>query len=209
MTSSARQNKQAAVLVFGESVNDSQSIMHLLIGANASLTGRVRSLRRSVSLTREAKPDAVRDWVDELRRTIQAFEAANGPVAAIVVHRDADGHDPHGAVATDLARQLTGIGGQAVVPVQAIEAWWFLFPDAVEAVRPRAWKGKLPRQPRNVELIDQPKKALQQATKDRRAPENAESDSPTIAAYIGEKSLIPLCPCKSYSRMVTLARTIV
>ncbi|MGH3941112.1 MAG: hypothetical protein ACRDTG_21225 [Pseudonocardiaceae bacterium] len=111
-------------------------------------------------------------------------------------------------VAADLARQLTTIGGLPVVPVQALEAWWFLFPDAVEAVRPRAWKGKLPRQPRDVELIEAPKRALQQATKDRRTPEYTESDSPTIAAYIREKSLVPLSPCKSYDRMVTLATSI-
>lgn len=209
MTDSARPNKQGAVLVFGESVNDSQSITHLLIGANASLAGRVRSLRRPVSLTREAKPNAVRDWVDELRRTVQAFEANDGHVAAVVVHRDADGHDPDGVVAMDLARQLTTIGGHPVVPVQAIEAWWFLFPDAVEAVRPRAWRDKLPRERRDVERIHQPKKALQQATRVRRAPEYTESDSPTIAAYIRERSLTPLCPCKSYDRMVTLAASIV
>jgi len=209
MTSSSRHNKQGAVLVFGESVNDSQSIMHLLIGANASLAGRVRSLRRPVSLTRDAKPNAVRDWVNELRRTVQAFEAVDSRVAAVVVHLDADGHAPDGAVAADLAQQLTTLDGRPVVPVQAIEAWWFLFPEAVEAVRPRAWKDKLPRRLRDVELIDQPKKALQQATRGRRAPEYAESDSPIIAAYIREKSLIPLCPCKSYDRMVRLTRTIV
>lgn len=208
MTSSARQSKPGSVLVFGESVNDSQSIRDLLIAANAVLAGRIRPLRRPASLTREAKPDAVRDWVDELWRTVQAFEAINGRVAAVVVHRDADGHDPDGAVAANLARQLTTMGGQPVVPVQAIEAWWFLFPDAVEAVRPRAWKGKLPRQPRDVELIDQPKKALQRVTKDGRVPEYTESDSPTIAAYIRERSLIPLCPCKSYDRLVTLANSI-
>jgi len=83
-----------------------------------------------------------------------------------------------------------------------------LFPDAVEAVRPHAWKGKLPRQRRDVELIDQPKKVLQQATKGRHAPEYAAPDSPTIAAYIRQRSLIPLCPCKSYDRMVTLATSI-
>jgi hypothetical protein len=209
MTSSSRPNKQGAVLVFGESVNDSQSILHLLIAANASLAGRVRSLRRPVSLTREAKPDVIRDWVGELRRAVHAFEAVNGRVTAVVVHRDADGHDPGGAVAADLGPQLAALDGHPVVPVQAIEAWWFLFPDAVEAVRPRAWKDKLPRQPRNVELINRPKKALQQATQGRRAPEYTESDSPIIAAHIREKSLIPLCPCRSYDRMVTLARTIV
>ncbi len=147
--------------------------------------------------------------LDELRRTVHAFEANDGRIAAVVVHRDADVNDPDGAVAADLARQLAALDGHPVVPVQAIEAWWFLFPEAVEAVRPRAWKDSLPRQPRDVELINQPKKALQQATRGRRAPEYAESDSPIIAAYIREKSLIPLCPCKSYDRMVTLARTIV
>lgn len=209
MTNSRRPNQQRAVLVFAESVNDSQSIMHLLIGANASLARRIRSLRRPMSLTREAKPDAIRDWVDELRRTVDAFESNAGRVAAVVVHRDADGHDPDGAVDAGLARQLTTLSGYPVVPVQAIEAWWFLFPDAVEAVRPRAWKGKLSRQPRNVELIDQPKKVLQQATGGRRAPEYAESDSPVIAAYIREKSFIPISPCTSYDRMLTMARTIV
>jgi len=208
MMSSARQKKQGAVLVFGESVNDSQSILHLLIAANTSLDGRVRPLRRPVSLTRQAKPNAVRDWVDELRRTVQAFEANEGRVAAVIVHRDADGHDPDGTVAANLARQLTTIGAHPVVPVQAIEAWWFLFPDAVEAVRPHAWKGKLPRQRRDVELIDQPKKALQQATKDRHALEYAPPDSPAIAAYVRQKSLVPLCPCSSYDRMVTLATSI-
>ncbi|MGH4017097.1 MAG: hypothetical protein ACRDSL_24855 [Pseudonocardiaceae bacterium] len=58
-----------------------------------------------MSLTRQAKPNAVRDWVAELRRTVQAFEADDGRVAAVVVHRDAEGHDPDGAVAADLARQ--------------------------------------------------------------------------------------------------------
>jgi hypothetical protein len=157
MTSNVRPNNDRAVLVFGESVNDSKSIMHLLIAANASLSYRVHARPRPMSLTREAKPDAVRSWADELRRTVRAFEAVNGRVAAVVVHRDADGHDPDGAVAATLAQQLTTIGGYPVVPVQAIEAWWFLFPEAVEAVRPRAWRGKLPRERRDVELINQPK----------------------------------------------------
>lgn len=206
MMSRTRANKQGAVLVFGESVNDSESIRHLLIAANASLAGRVRRLRRPVSLTRNAKPNAARDWVNELRRTVLAFEANDGHVAAVIVHRDADGHDPNGAVAADLKRQLTRLDGHPVVPVQAIEAWWFLFPGAVEAVH-RAW-GKLPRRARNVELIDQPKKALQEVTRARRAPEYAEADSPTIAKYIREKSLNPLCPCKSYDRLLRIARTI-
>jgi len=89
-----------------------------------------------------------------------------------------------------------------------MEAWWFLFPEAVEAVRPRAWRNKLPREAQDVELINQPKKELQRVTRGKSAPEYAESDSPTIAAYIKEKSLTPLCPCKSYDCMVKLAISI-
>ena len=208
MTSNARQKNDGAVLVFGESVNDSKSIMHLLIAANASLSHRVHARPRPMSLTREAKPDAVRSWADELQLAVRAFKAANGRVAAVVIHRDADGSDPDGNVAIALAQQLASIDGQPVVPVQAIEAWWFLFPEAVEAVRLRAWKDKLSRVGRDVELINQPKKALQQTTSSKRIPGYSESDSPTIAAYIREKALSPLCPCRSYNRMVTLAKSI-
>jgi len=75
MTSSGARTRSEAVLVFGESVNDSQSIQHLLIAANASLASRVRAVRRPISLTRAAKPDVVRNWVDDLDRTVRAFES--------------------------------------------------------------------------------------------------------------------------------------
>lgn len=203
--SSFRNCRAGIVLVFGESINDSTSIAHLLVAANPNLSGRVHARPKPVSLTREAKLPAVRSWVADLRRAVRATEATGDRVAAVVVHRDADGPDPSGAVAAGLTQQLAELDGKAVVPVQTVEAWWFLFPDAVEAVRPRAWKGKLPRKKGDVELIDRPKEALQRATRSKNGLEYAESDSPVIARYILRHSLQPLSECRSYSRMVTTA----
>jgi hypothetical protein len=83
-------------------------------------------------------------WVEDITRAVAAYEVARRPVAAVLVHRDADGADPDSRVAAELASQISSVRGHPVVPVQAIEAWWFLFPDAVEAVRPRAWRGVMP-----------------------------------------------------------------
>jgi len=201
-------SRAAVVLVFGESINDSTSIAHLLVAANPALAGRVRARPRPTSLTRDARPPAVRSWVADLRRAVLAAEATGDRVAAVVVHRDADGPDPTASRAADLTRQLFELNGKAVVPVQAIEAWWFLFPDAVEAVRPGAWRGKLPRNSRDVEMIDRPKQALQRATRTRNGPEYTEADSPVIAKRIRDSALQPLCDCRSYGRMVTTARGI-
>lgn len=196
------------VLVFGESLNDSRSVRELVLAANHQLLpDRVKALPKPMSLTREAKPGAVERWVDQLERAVRAHQARER-VVAMVVHRDADGPDPRGTVETALAIQVHRIGGLPVVPVQAIEAWWFLLPDAVEAVRPSAWRGRLPRSPRDVELINQPKAELRRATRAGHGLEYTEADSPVIASHIREKGLQPLRSCASYDRMVARAQQI-
>lgn len=139
-------DRPGLVLVFGENYNDSQSIGHLLIHANPRLAGRVKALPRPTSLTRQAKGQAVRNWVTELDRTIRGYEAGGRRITAALVHRDSDCPDPDGEVTAALDKDLAPLGcGHPVVPVEEIEAWWFLFPDAVEAVRPSAWRGTMPR----------------------------------------------------------------
>lgn len=129
-------------------------------------------------------------------------------MSAVVVHRDADGPDSTGARHKQLAEQIRPIDGLPVVPVQTIEAWWFLFPDAVEAVRPSAWRGRMPLTGRDVERIDEPKNELCRVTRTRRAPEYSEADSPAIAAHIRRLGLPPMVECASYVRFAVLARTI-
>jgi hypothetical protein len=196
------------VLVFGESINDSASIAELLVAANPTLAGRVRPRPRPVSLTRQARSTAIGRWTEELRQVVRATEAAGTAVRAVVVHRDADGPDPAARVASELAVQLTPIPGQPAVPVQAMEAWWFLFPDAVEAARPRAWKDRLPRSQQDVETIRQPKAKLRRLTRAGNAPEYAEADSQVIAKYIRSHSPPQYGSSASFQRFTTMARTL-
>ncbi|MGH3564648.1 MAG: hypothetical protein ACRDRH_01165 [Pseudonocardia sp.] len=159
------------MLVFGENLNDSQRIRELLLTAKTSLgERRVKALPKPISLTREATHDAVRRWVSQLDKAVQRPPRRRAG-RRLVVHRDADGPDTTGATSNQLEAQLSSIGGLPVVPVQIIiEAGWFLFPDAVEAVRPTAWRGRLPGNSHDVELIAKPKAELCRATRSERAP---------------------------------------
>ena len=77
MSRTARAGR-GAVLVFGESRNDSGAVAELAIAANPRLAGRVRSLPRPTSLTRTAGAHPVRRWVTEIAKAVQAHEAAKG-----------------------------------------------------------------------------------------------------------------------------------
>jgi len=192
--------KTEVVLVFGESRNDSERVAHLLVAANDRLTRLVRALPRPVSLTRAAGEAAVRTWTDQLRRAVHACEATGHEVIAVLVHRDAGGPDPLATVEEMLRKQLSEVPeGHPVVPVQAIEAWWLLFPGAVEAVRPRAWRGKLPSSPG--------KDHLRRKTRVKGTPD-AEADSVTIAEIIRNHGLSPSGRSASYERFIGLARSI-
>lgn len=202
-------DRPGLVLVFGENYNDSQSIGHLLVHLNPRLVGRVRPLPRPTSLTRQAKAHAVRNWVTELDRTIRGYEAGGRQITAALVHRDSDGPDPDGAVATALNNDLAPLGcGHPVVPVEEIEGWWFLFPNAVEAVRPSAWRDTMPRRARDVELIRNPKQELQRLTGRRKKARYEEADSPRVAEFVRQLGLQPQGTSTSYHRFRTVARSL-
>lgn len=196
------------VLIFGENLNDSKSIARLLVAVNPELERRVKPVPRPISLTRSAKTPAVRDWVDELRRTVRGYQAAGNRVGAVLVHRDADGPDPGGSQETRLANQIATVPALPVVPVQMIEAWWFLFPDAVEAVRPHAWRGTLPRRPRDVEIINDPKGELVRLTGRRGRHAYTESDCVAIAEAIASLRPARVGVSASYDRFVSLASSL-
>ncbi len=186
-------------------MNDARAMAELIVAANPVLEGRVQPKPKPVSLTRTAGVRAQRQWVADIRKAVAGFEAAQGPVAAVVVHRDADGHDPDGKVEVALAETLSALDNAfPAVPVHMTEAWWFLFPEAVESVRPRTWRGVVPRRAGDVEQIVDPKHRLKLLTR-KAGAEYAESDSPTIAKSIREKSMMPTAACASYDRFVQMA----
>jgi hypothetical protein len=206
--SQSRRNRSATVLLFGENLHESRSIEHLLIAVNPGLERRVKAVPRPVSLTRGAGRESVRDWVGELRRTVRGFTGAGATVQAVLVHRDADGPDPDGVEEAKLAAQIVGVPAHPVVPVQMTEAWWFLFPEAVESVRPTAWRGKMPRHARNVETIINPKAELARVTGRGNKHPYTEADSIGIAQAVRDKGIVPVGTSASFERFRQLAKSI-
>lgn len=206
-----RSRRRPVVLVFGEDINDAQTVVELVAHVAPSLSGALRPRPRPTSLTRTATASAVRNWIAAIAEAVVATEAAGTPVRAVLVHQDADGADPRGERHTALARSLSVLKQDAhpVVPVQMTEAWFFLFPDAVESVRPSQWRGKLPRTSRDVETIDDPKRELKRLTRSRRGGlEYQEADAPTIAKNVRRLSPKRFGTSASYDRLLATAKAI-
>ncbi len=180
--------KQAAsvVLIFGESINDTRALASLIRALCPSLKGRIRPRPHPIALQRSASQLKVEAWIHKLHGAVLAHYE---PVMCVFVHRDTDGPDPRGTLAQRTQSQLqsAGIAGvHAVVPVEEIEAWWLLFPNATEAVR-KSWSGTLSRRIGDVDAISDPKEGLASRTR-RKDSKRAysEADSPQVAEKVAE-----------------------
>ena len=198
------------MLVFGESRNDRLAIVRLIEALCPELAGRVRERPHPVSLNRSASPRSVSGWIG---RIADAVSSHDQPVVCVFVHRDADGPDPGGRLhrATEAALRHAGIAGaHAVVPVEEIEAWWMLFPDATEQLR-RSWRGTLQRTNRDWDTIRDPKEELKRLTRrgDRRHA-YSEADSPSVARHVAHAiadRTAPVGRSRSYERFVAAVST--
>ncbi len=195
-------------LIFGESENDTKSIKELLLWLNPGLDRRVSTMKGPPSLTRDARQAAVEKWIANIQSVVDVQEKSGNRVSAVLVHRDADGPDPEHSVAKKLGRDLSVLTcpGHPVVPVQMTEAWWFLFPEAVEKVN-EVWRNKMSRTARNVDMINNPKEELFRITRATKRS-YSEADSPAIAQKIRLLNAEPLGTSKSFDLFHTLAKDI-
>ena len=193
----------ALVLVFGESRNDRIAIVRLIEALCPRLAGRVRARPHPISLTRSASERSVSSWMERIAKAVSSHDQA---VLCVFVHRDADGPDPRGQLQqeTEAALGNAGLtGAHAVVPVEEIEAWWMLFPDATERLR-HSWQGTLRRASRDWDTISDPKEELKRLTR-RRARRHAysEADSPIVARHVADAiatGTTPIGRSRSYER---------
>ena len=193
------------VLVFGESRNDRLAIVRLIEALCPELAGRVRERPHPVSLNRSASPRSVSSWVE---RIADVVSSDNRPAVCVFVHRDADGPDPSGQLHRETEAALRGAGvtgGHAVVPVEEIEAWWMLFPDATEQLR-RSWRETLQRTGRDWDTVSNPKEELARRTR-RHDHRHAytEADSASVARHVATAIAAGTKPTgrsRSYERFV-------
>lgn len=181
-----RQSKPSVVLVFAESLNDARALRSLIEALCPSLKNRVREQPRPSSLQRSAGPQPVRRWMDGVSDVVKAV-SMRASVVCVFVHRDSDGPDPEGRLvsSTEALMRKAGIeNGHAVVPVQEIESWWLMFPQATESLR-TTWSGTLIASGRNVDKISNPKEELTRRTaRNSRKKGYSEADSPEIARLV-------------------------
>lgn len=170
--------------MFAEDMHDSEAIKCLVEAVNPQLTDRARVVvqRNPSSLTRDALPVTVRSWLDEVAGVVQDREKI-AEVVGVLVHQDADAADDDNADAlrSALERQVAE-HAHPVVPVQEMEAWWFLFPDSLRAVKREAWREVRMPTNVNVDKINSPKEDLIRRTRAASMKHGyAEADSLAVA----------------------------
>ncbi|WNG26199.1 hypothetical protein F0U62_20845 [Cystobacter fuscus] len=202
------------VLVFGEDENDTRSIRELIEALRPDLAGKVQHRRQPLVLIKDARPEDVPERARKIAEAVD-IERATSEVVCVFAHEDQDGLEPaHEATCQKIEAALlkAGCPAHAVVPAWELEAWWFMWPEAVQAVRPRSWRLPDDHLGKQVGRIRDAKEELRRRLvpkelkpeKRKGFPHYQESDSPAIARQVREKKLArtPKASSGSYTRFM-------
>jgi hypothetical protein len=184
-------------MIFGEDENDTRSLETLMIGLCPRLKGRTRR-SRSLVLMKGASPRDLPTMADKLARIVAAAQA-KWDVTCVFTHEDADALEPNDAAIAErleTALERAGVPAHAVVPAWELEAWWFLWPDAVADVH-ESWRKPTDMLGRQVGRIVDAKDKLEAAVTPRNLGRRErdkfrkykESDSPRIAEKVVLRNL--------------------
>lgn len=198
------------VLVFGEDDHDRECIKILLEALRPDLARRIQTRRHPLVLIKNARPEEVPDRAQSIATVVEA-ERVRGEVGCVFAHEDCDDVEPaHEQVATKIesALQATGCDAHAVAPAWEMEAWWFQWPDAVQAANP-SWRKPDDYLGKNVGMIRNAKEELKRCVipRDKKQGRSGfrgynESDAPKIAAEVSKQGVAkkPQATSNSYDR---------
>jgi hypothetical protein len=201
--------RAARILIYGESTNDTAALRELVAALRPELAGRLKPLRQPLVLIKNANANEIPARARKIAASVKA-EMTLGPVCGVIAHEDCDDVEPADAdVATKIESALTAqlpVAVHAVVPAWELEAWWFLWPDAVVAFQP-SWRRPDDYVGKRVGLVKNAKEELGRKIKPRgkgarRVRPYAEKDSVSIAAKVREMDLAnsPQATSHSYER---------
>lgn len=177
-------------LAFCEDENDAIALRNIASAIRPALPP-VRFCRKPLILMRDQKAaEARKKNASDVSAVVRAWEQ-HAVVKFIIAHQDCDQVEPaHIALTNRIRTELNSQGLQnvvAVAPAWETEAWWFLWPDAVEAANSK-WR-KLTRTG-NHGMIKDAKKALERDLRSPSAREYVESDSRKISENVLKLGLI-------------------
>lgn len=131
------------ILLFGEDGNDRAALRVLIEGLRPDLRGKatVKSLRAPLTLIKGMQAARAVSRASVVVKVVRAAHR-NVPVLACVFHEDTDAVEP---ASKTLATQIQQTYARCLLPIVPavpaweIEAWWYLFPDAVATTHP-TWR---------------------------------------------------------------------
>lgn len=180
-------------LVFGEDETDRKAIGELGRALRPDLAPY--ESRRTPIILVKGRPEAEARKVAAKVANVVRADQTRRTVTAVLAHEDCDAVEP---AHTELGRRIEeALAAQLDVPIVAvapaweIEAWWFLWPDAVVAVNPQ-W-ARPARSGTRVGLLENAKEQLRRAVRGRgkKPPRDFEpSDGPAVAGKVRELGLI-------------------
>lgn len=214
----ARQNSRGKqprqVLVFGEDDNDRQSLRELIEALREDFVGKVQLRREPLVLIKNARPEDVPERAQKIADAVD-ISRATLDIACVFAHEDCDDFEPrHEEICRKIEEALkkAGCPAHAVVPAWELEAWWFMWPEAVKAVHPKSWRAPDDYLGKEVGKLKNAKEELKKRVvpKDLKPDKRKgfqtyqESDSPSIARHVREKGLArrPGAKSGSYTRFV-------
>lgn len=177
-------------LVFGEDKNDADSLVEL-INAIWPDAPKIAYARKPLVLIRDAPSAEARKRNAAGVSAVVKAKSVVTDVRIVVAHQDCDAVEPaHLNLADSIRAELESEGVPnvvAVAPAWEIEAWWYLWPEAVAAVNSK-WK-RLGRTG-NHGMIKNAKEELRRALRVKGVRDYEESDSPKIALQVRTKGII-------------------
>ena len=184
------------VLVYGEDRYDTSAIRHLLEDLVPALVGRIKALREPSIEIRDARIENLPQRSDRLAAAVRV-EMARQEVGCVFAHEDCDAVEPaHEDLTERIESALDSLGCRvfAVTPAWEMEAWWFMWPEAVKAAHP-TWRAPDDYVGKDVGRIRDAKEALRVAVIPRglsrrekaRFRTYAVSDAPRIAQAVRDR----------------------
>ena len=190
------------VLVFGEDDNDKEAAKELMMALRPDFPP-VRKRRKPLVLVKGRTEARARKNTADIAKVVRA-DAKRSDVRIVFAHEDCDDIEPaHLALADRIETYLgkEGVQAIAVTPAWEMEAWWFLWPDAVVAVN-SGWQ-RPSMSGRQVGLIrdakEELRRALRPANKGKRTRDYEESDGPKIARKVRELGIVGTLDAQSDS----------
>ena len=131
------------VVIFAEDPSDAQALEHLIRYLTPNI-GKIRKPRRPLVLMKGPPRREIRSNATDIANAVVREAKLSGrPVDLVIAHQDCDAVEPaHCELSKRIVDELRTLGVPnpvAAAPAWEIEAWWYLWPEAVAAVCP-SWR---------------------------------------------------------------------